>query len=239
MQQIFVNTKVGLNQPVALSSEQLHHLQNVVRLKNAEQLRVVDSDGKCFLAVVEKEKDFIVRCIRSIESNTERSIPITLVMGLIKKEKWDFCLQKCTELGVSRIIPFESRRTVVKGKEERSEKKMQRWNKIVQEASQQCKRNRIPEILPVMPLSKAIDTGWSEINLVAWEKENDPGARLRDSVRSAASIMVVIGPEGGFDLEEIAAMKKKGVAGITLGPRILRAETAAVYVLSALDALLE
>jgi len=240
VQQIFIEEKAELNKTVSFSEKKRHHLQHVLRMKEKEVIRIVDSSNDVFLAeIIIEEGEMCARCFEFVLKKAERKNDVTLLMGLIKKEKWDFCLQKCTELGVTRIVPFESMRTVVKSKEERSEKKLERWNKIVLEAAQQCKRDCVPEVTVPMKLMDAIDYYTSDLNLVAYESCVTDSKKLRDVIEDGKSMTLIIGPEGGFDEAEIAKLKEKGVECITLGNRILRAETAAIYALSAIDAILE
>ena len=240
MQQIFIEEKAELNKIVSFSEKKRHHLQHVLRMKENEIIRIVDSSNNVFLAkIVMDQGEMCAQCFEVVLKTAERKNEVTLLMGLIKKEKWDFCLQKCTELGVTRIVPFESMRTVVKSKEERSDKKLERWNKIVLEAAQQCKRDCVPEVTMPMKLMDAVECYKSDINFVAYESCTIEARKLRDVIEDGNSMTLIIGPEGGFDETEIVKLKEKGVECITLGNRILRAETAAIYALSAIDAILE
>lgn len=240
MQQVFIKEQVEVNQCVALDEKQSHHLLHVLRMKKDTCFRVVDGAGNRYMASLQIiEKEAWAKIDQKIEESAERKVKVTLLMGLIKKDKWDFCIQKSTELGVNRIVPFESKRTIVKASEEKGDKKVQRWNKIAMEAAQQCKRDVVPEIEMPLSLKEACVQYQSDLNLVAYESMMENSALIRDVVKDAQSITVVIGPEGGFDESEIEFLKEKGYCCITLGKRILRAETAALYVLSALDAILE
>lgn len=240
MQQVFIKEQVKVNQCVALDEKQSHHLLHVLRMKKDTCFRVVDGAGNRYMASLQIiEKEAWAKIDQKIEESAERKVKVTLLMGLIKKDKWDFCIQKSTELGVNRIVPFESKRTIVKASEEKSDKKIQRWNKIAMEAAQQCKRDVVPEIEMPLSLKEACVQYQSDLNLVAYESMMENSALIRDVVNDAQSVTVVIGPEGGFDESEIEFLKEKGYCCITLGKRILRAETAALYVLSALDAILE
>lgn len=239
MQQVFMKELAKVGQPIPLDEQQAHHFAVVLRMKNDEVIRVVDGEGKIYLAKIKFINNQIQAiCFEQLEVSAERVHSVTLLMGLIKKEKWDFCLQKSTELGVTRIIPFESARTIVKAKEEKSDKKLERWQKIMQEAAQQCKRDLVPEIVAPISLKEA-DQYKSDINFVAYESSALNGKKLRDCLQLTGSVTIVIGPEGGFDESEINYLNQYGYECITLGKRILRAETAALYALSAIDALIE
>ena len=239
MQQCFVEFVCQLNQEIELNLQQSHHLASVLRMRNGEVVRIVDSSKQVFLAKITSCFNLVrVLCVEQVLDHSERQVPVTLLIGLIKKEKWDFCLQKSTELGVSRIIPFESMRTVVKKNEEKSNRKRERWQKIVTEAAQQCKRCQIPIVEETISLKQAA-LYKSAINLVAYEGAGSDSHRLREVCDQTQSITIVIGPEGGFDSSEIEFLQDFGFQCITLGGRILRAETAALYALSAIDALIE
>ncbi len=235
MQQIFVDFKVKCNEEFSLQNDQFHHLKNVLRMKENEVLRVVDIDKRKYSAKITDDFKFI--CFEEIMHCTDRKYDVTLLVGLLKKEKWDFILQKSTELGVTNIVPFESMRTIVKSKDEKADKKIERWNKIVLEAANQCKRDSIPNIHPVISLKDA-NKFCNKQNFVAYENDNITGVKLKDCLENS-SVTVVIGPEGGFDVLEIKMLNEYGFKCISLGKRILRAETAVIYALSSIDALIE
>lgn len=215
----------------------MHHLLRVVRLKPLEHLRVVDGDRQCFEAEITEESDGI-RLLSAIEENSELDVEVTLLAGMIKGERWDWLLQKCTELGVSRIVPLKSQRTVVRISGEKAAKKQERWQKIVEQAARQCRRSRVPQVTEPVSLNQA--AAWrSEQNFVAWEDERLHSARLVSLLQPARSVTVVIGPEGGFSPSEIELLKQAGYQCCSLGRRILRAETAAVYALCACNFVLE
>ncbi len=239
MQQLFIDQEAKLNQEISLNEEQQHHLKNVLRMKQEDIIRVVDSASKRYYAkLVEQRGTFAIVCFEAIEASMERNYEVTLLVGLIKKEKWDWVLQKSTELGVSKIVPFESMRTVVKSKEEKVNKKQERYQKIVLEAANQCKRDRVPEITLPIKLKDAAKYK-SEINLVAYERVDSTSLNIKEAIKEFGNVTVIIGPEGGFDESEIAMLVDEGYRCVNLGKRILRAETAVVYALSALDAIME
>lgn len=239
MQQVFIKESAQVGQQIHFDEQQAHHFVVVLRMKNDEVIRIVDQVGKIYLAKIHFQGNQIqATCFEQLDVSAERTCQVTLLMGLIKKEKWDFCLQKSTELGVTRIIPFESSRTIVKAKEEKNDKKLERWQKIMQEAAQQCKRDLVPDIVAPISLKEAKQFK-SVLNFVAYESADVDAKKLRECLPPSGSITLIIGPEGGFDESEIAYLKNDGFECITLGKRILRAETAALYALSAIDALIE
>lgn len=223
MQQYFINEKLNINSSIQLEQDILHHIKNVLRKHNGYQFRLIDQLGRCFIGEL-KDNTAIIRS--EIESNNELPINVTVIMSLIKNEKFDLTLQKLTELGVKRIVPFSALRSVIKIKDE--QKKLERYRKIVQEASEQCHRTCVPEIPEIVDLKSLIKYK-SVFNYVAYEKETSnpmPFKMIDDDVT------IVIGPEGGFDISEIEFLEKNGFQCKTLGKRILRAETAAMFVMS-------
>jgi 16S rRNA (uracil1498-N3)-methyltransferase len=171
-----------------------------------------------------------------IESDSEMKIKVTLIQALIRKERWEFLLQKATELGVYRIVPIELKRNVVKWEKNESKNKMDRYQKIMQEAAEQSKRTFVPKLETIIKLNE-IDQYKSDINLVAYENEKDKP--MRDYVKSNQSVTIICGPEGGFDEREVEYLLNNGFISVSLGKRILRAETAGLYILSGIDFMFE
>ncbi len=240
MQQYMIEENIEIGKRIELSLEQSHHIQDVLRMKPMTQIRVVFPLEKqaAFGKIMYQGKKVIVE-IESIDTmSRELQCEITLCVGILKKEKWEYLLQKVTELGVTTIVPFESLRTVVKNKEEKIHKKYERWNKILLEAAEQSKRESIPTLLPIKKL-KELNQFKSELNCVAFEDASHDGNKLRDVLKNHSSITLVIGPEGGFATEEIDYLMDQGFLCLSLGKRILRAETAAAHSVSAVSTLIE
>jgi len=155
---------------------------------------------------------------------------ITLYQSLLTRDKFEWVLQKCTEIGVTRFVPVITQRTLVRETAIKPEK-LARWQRIITEAAEQSARGRIPDLLPPVGFEEAIQK-LSEFErcLIAWEKQGEGiRAALRTDDKTVPhTIAILIGPEGGFTDEEVVAAKKNGATAITLGPRILRTETAAI-----------
>lgn len=230
MQQYFVQSPLVIGEKYLFTRDQAHHAKHVVRLHD-ETVRLVyegagyfarcTSDGDSFGAIV-LEKD---------PHNRELKTSVTLAMALIRREKFEFVLQKAAELGVKKIIPFESSRCVVHAKKERADHQKQRWTSILQEAAEQCKRNRIPEITDIQKLSD-LKKDPSFLKILAYENAERKSAYLSDAFHGQESVLIVIGPEGGFAKEEVEELSAADFSCVTLGNRILRAETAALYACS-------
>lgn len=221
MQQYFIDKELKLNEISDLRDDIIYHLTKVLRCTN-EEFRVVDKNHNIFLCKLENKK---ARVLNKIDEYNELDVDITAIISLIKSDKFELILQKLTELGVKRIVPYNAKRSVVK--ETKPEKKIERYKKILMEASEQSHRNIVPEIEKAIDF-KDLKKYLSDLNLLAYEKEDISSK----SELKAKSITFIIGPEGGFTREEVEGFKTLGFKSISLGKRILRAETAAMYLTS-------
>lgn len=235
MQQYFVDTLDKENKVVVFDKEQAHHISHVMRMREGELVRVTDQKS-AYLAEVKYEGNETLGILVEEVSTNECTIAVTLLQALIKKDKWEWILQKATELGVSRIVPMETSRTVVKVKEEKSDKKLSRYQKIVTEASEQCLRTVIPEVEECISLKK-IKEYKSDINLIAYASDRLVSKKISEVMKPGCSVTIAIGPEGGFSREEVDLFIQEGFIPVSLGKRILRAETAVAYSLSVINEL--
>ena len=236
MQQYFVEQKCNVNEFVAFTSEQQHHIAHVLRMKTDTVVRIVDCESIAYLAKIQYVQSQPMAVVfEKIEHEIHRNI--VLVPALIKKDKWEYVLQKAAELGATKILPLETSRTVVKSNDEKIEKKLVRWNKIVMEACEQSHHTVCTEVLAPITI-KELPNYLLDVNLVAYEKEN-VSKHIKHYVRGLCDVMIIIGPEGGFDSKEIDTMLSMGIQPCSLGKNILRAETAGLYALSVIDAMSE
>lgn len=162
---------------------------------------------------------------------------ITLFQGLPKGDKIDFILQKNTEIGVTKFVPMITERTIVKLSSKKVKKRLKRWTKIVKEASKQCMRIDIPEVKQPISFNKAVSYFKNyDLVLIPWEQEKKVSVRktIKNLDRNITNIAVLIGPEGGFSVDEVEMAKRFGAVSVTLGPRILRTETAGIVISSLL-----
>ncbi len=227
MQQYFMDRPLAVGETVRFTKEQAHHAGTVMRMDH-ETIRLV-YEGKAFFACGYRQgKDFFADVTAADEHVNELQAHITLAAALIRREKMEFILQKACELGADRIVPFESSRCVVRAAREKKD----RWDSIVMEAARQCKRNRIPEVCETVPFGE-LTRFKSEVNLACYENAREEGKRISQCPKGK-SYTVVIGPEGGFSEAEISLLSEEGFIPVSLGSRILRAETAALYALSVL-----
>lgn len=219
MQQYFIDEELKINQELIIPQKYHQHIFKVMRMKDNDKVRLVDINQNVFEAIVLKQC-FIIEA--EIIENNELDICITAIIPLIKVDKFELMLQKIVELGVSKIVVLETKRSVVKIKD--FDKKIERWNKIILEAAKQSKRNIIPKIEKIIKLNDVVDYK-SDLNFVAYEKEKQQKIKLDKN----KNITYIIGPEGGFEKQEIDYLLKQEFKPISLGKRILRAETAAIF----------
>ena len=215
---------------IMITGADVNHIKNVLRLKPEDELVCFDGKGMEYLcSITSIEKDMVkTRIISSKKADTEPAVKITLAQGLPKSSKMDYVIQKAVELGVHKIIPVSTERTIAKGT------KLERWNKIAKEASEQCGRAIIPEVSPVLNFNEFLRIStYFDLKLIPWENEKQISLKTILKEHPAAnSIALLIGPEGGFSKQEVKEAIEKGFKPVSLGKRILRTETAAVSAVS-------
>lgn len=222
---------------VALPEKVAHQVRDVLHLAVGEQLVLLDNSGDEFVGVIASSgrKAVEVEVIERKAGKPEPRVQLTLCQGVLKSARFEWILEKGTELGVSVFAPTLCHRSMA-GLEEAGPAKLQRWQRIVQEAAEQSERARLPELRPMRPLSHVLtDMPAGALVLMPWEEEQRQS--LRDVLQQAAatragqqaiSVVLFIGPEGGLLSEEVQLAQRHGAHVVTLGPRILRAETAAI-----------
>lgn len=219
-----------LDGKIVIEGDDFKHMTGVLRLRCGEEVLISDGKGHEYISRIEtlEKKQAICTIIESFESKTESPVKVTLYQGLPKSQKMDLIVQKCTELGIVKIQPVITSRVVVKTNDKGLSSKLDRWRKIAVEASKQSNRGEVPEIGELIDFKDAVRAAEaSDIAVIPYEKECGMGLKslLRQS-SGIKSVSVFIGPEGGFEEDEIAFARESGVHPITLGPRILRTETA-------------
>lgn len=234
MHRFFVNENQvdHINNIIKITGDDVKHILKVLRLQEAQEIEICDKEGMDYRAFIDKiENREIVASIKEKHpSKGESNIDITLYQGLPKSNKMELIIQKCTELGVNRIVPINSKRTISKIQDKKSEdKKLDRWQRIAYESSKQSKRGRIPVIEKIMEFPSVIeDFKNNQLNLVAYENEKTRGIKdvLEKQDSNIKKIGIIVGPEGGLEEKEIELLKENSVVSVSLGPRILRTETA-------------
>lgn len=221
-----------------IRGDDVNHIKNVLRANPGDKLTVSDGSGDVYSVCIESfENDRITATIIDIFTNkTEPPIDITLFQGVPKSDKMETIIQKCVELGVKKIVPVITERTVVKFKDLKDmESKTARWRRISLEAAKQCNRGIVPEVGMPVKLDKAYAASANyAVSLIPYENETYTSMRKYIDGYVSGSICIFIGPEGGFDEGEIEKAQQHGIKPVTLGPRILRTETAGSAVLSVL-----
>src|SRR5216684_8064655 len=215
---------------VPLPKEIAHQVRDVLRLNVGEHLILLDNSGDEVVAAVARSSKAGVEVylLERRPGKREPGVRIVLCQGLLKSARFEWVLEKGTELGVSVFAPILCRRSMA-GLEDAGPSKQQRWQRIIQEAAEQSGRSRLPELLPIRPLMHALnDIPPGSLALMPWEEER--AVMLRDALKSSSSLTVVlfIGPEGGLTTDEVKLAQQHGVQVVSLGSRILRAETAAL-----------
>lgn len=223
---------------VALPEVAAHHVARVLRLAVGDPLVLFDGRGGEWTARIERIlKDEVHAGLeRFDEVEREPPLAVTLVQALPAADKMDWIAQKCTELGVSAIRPVASKRSVIRLSGERMERRVRHWQGVVAAACEQCGRNRVPTVEPLLDLpqylAQAAEDGGMKLLLVP-----ESGFRLNALARPAGPVILLVGPEGGFDAGETAAARSAGFQPVSLGPRVLRAETAGMAAMASVMAL--
>ena len=216
--------------------QELTHLMKVLRLRAGDFVTVFDNSGWEHEAVIETltSERGELKIVESHPTGCEPSVPITLAVGLTKGEKLDWTIEKATELGVTTVIPFLSSYTVPKLDTGKIHKRAERWRKIAVSAAKQCGRSRIPEVRLLCSFENFLSEPWPEtLKLIFWENETEQSVHeLFQKYREAKSVLLAIGPEGGFSKREVELATAQGFQSVHMGRRILRAETAALAALT-------
>ena len=226
---------LAVGQVIELSASNHRHAIQVLRLKASETLILFNGEGGEYYAQLEEvtKKHSTVSLQRYDDSERESPLNITLALALIKPEKMDYALQKAVELGVSAIQPLMTDRSIIRIKAAQLEKKMSRWGGIIIGACEQSGRTRIPELFDPLSLANYIQQESSALCLTMLPTAKQT---LHDIAKPEHAIELVIGPEGGFTNTEEALLQEAGTTPLSFGPRILRAETAALAGLTAIQA---
>jgi 16S rRNA (uracil1498-N3)-methyltransferase len=229
---VYVDTPVTAGRRMLLEGSAANHITRVLRLRNGDALTVFDGNGGEFGARVEEfRKEAVVVSVaehRALEK--ESPLSLTLAQGISRGERMDWIIQKATELGVSRIVPVFTKRSVVRLDEKQAGRKSQHWRAIAVAACEQCGRNRIPELAAPVDFFDVLAPDPSGPIRLLLSPTGD--LHLDDLEGVGTAITVLIGPEGGLEEAEQQAALSAGFKAVRLGPRVLRTETAAVAALT-------
>ena len=224
---------------ILIDGQEAKHVVTVMRLKENDKVIVFDGTGTEYFGVIENisKIDVKVKIIDKKVSQIQDSVQITLVQALPKKDKMDYIVEKATELGVKKIIPVIAKRTVVIFDDKKRVARKDRWQKIALSAAKQCGRADVPEVSEILNYEDVIkQISEYDICLFAWLSEDT--IELKESLKdfSKGKVMIFIGPEGDFTQKEAEAIKKyKNTHYVSLGKRVLRSDTAGLYVISCLN----
>ncbi len=230
---IFHPQPLTANSQLVLDDNAARHVAKVLRLGNGAELILFDGHGGEYPATILEagKRQLLVELATKQNVDIESPLQVTLAQGVSKGDRMDYTIQKAVELGVSRIAPLDTERSVVNLKGERLDKKMNHWHGVIISTCEQCGRNTVPELLPLQSFDR-----WLKNDLQGRGLLLDHRAELTvDSIPEISAITLLIGPEGGLSEQERERAFAVGYQGMRLGPRVLRTETAALTALAALQ----
>ncbi|MCJ8006882.1 16S rRNA (uracil(1498)-N(3))-methyltransferase [Lederbergia wuyishanensis] len=243
MQRYFIDEAFNNQKSVRISGEDFHHITRVMRMKEDDMFWVVFKDGKAASVKISQISDSYIEAdmIEFEKADKELPIYIAIASGLPKGDKFEWIIQKGTELGASEFIPFIATRSVVKWESRKESKKLERWNKIAKEAAEQSHRQFLPFVHSPYTINELIQYSdkfdWKILAYEEAAKEDEQSnfVRIIQSAKPKDKILIVFGPEGGITVPEKNELTSHGFEICGLGPRILRTETAPLYALAAIS----
>lgn len=235
-----INSRLIRDGYASFDGEIYNHMVRVLRLGPGDAVQLVDENGMVYFGTINQvAKEWVAVKITAtdIAPVSQSTAPrITICQALPKGDKIDLILQKGTELGAHSFCVFGAHRSIAKLRDDQQNKKLERWNRITAEASRQCERPDIPRVNWQPHAAEAAQECSQQLRLILWESERENS--LKDVLHTGtvpASVIVAIGPEGGFDLAEIKQFSQCGFQPVTLGARILRTETASIAILAVMQ----
>jgi len=220
-----------LQTEMSIQGQDAHHIGRVLRMQVGDLIVVVAPDGSAGIAEINSIfVDKVVLTLQeTIVEDKEAPLNVYLAQGLPKSDKMDYIVQKAVELGVRGIYPMEAEHSVVQYDQAKKNKRLERWGKIAVEAAKQCGRAVIPLVEPIRKLTAILECFDAEtVILMLYEGQTAQGLKQALAERHAKNYLLLVGPEGGFSAKEVALCQSHGACIVTLGPRILRTETAAL-----------
>jgi 16S rRNA (uracil1498-N3)-methyltransferase len=237
----FVSPSQWTGRRVTITGADVHHITRVLRLRPGDTVTVSDEAGRTGRVRIERVSEEAVEAetIETTEAPLDATPPITLAQALPKGRKFELILQKAVELGAARIVPVTSARTVVRLDRSRAGERLERWRRIAAEAAKQCRRPSVPEVAQVTSLEEWLgELGppkAGQLRLLLWEEATEPLREVLAHAGKPTEVICLVGPEGGIEAAEAAGATEAGFVAASLGPRILRAETAPVALLAILQ----
>ncbi|WP_449537029.1 16S rRNA (uracil(1498)-N(3))-methyltransferase [Ferdinandcohnia sp. Marseille-Q9671] len=240
MQRYFVDNMTDTH--ATITGEDVHHITRVMRMSIGDAIYCCYSQKVAICKITEITNDTVLAdVVEWVENSNELPIRVCIAGGLPKGDKLEYVIQKGTELGASEFVPFVAARSIVKWDEKKGQKKIERWGKIAKEAAEQSHRASIPEVHKPLTLQGLLSFSQSyTYKIIAYEEdakrgENSNLAHVFSQLKKGESLFVVIGPEGGLTEKEVSTLIEHDFISCSFGPRILRTETAPLYVLSAVS----
>lgn len=219
------------NKTCIIEGEDVKHISKVLRCRIGEELEICDNDNNeyiCEITNIDKSQ-VELNIVEVVDIKRESDLKIKVYQGLPKGPKMEMILQKLTEVGVGEIILVQTKRTVVKVDDKKEDKKIERWERIIYEAAKQSKRGKIPKLRGVLSFKEALaDMKENDFNIAPYENERTKSIKQAIKGVDIKNIGIFVGPEGGFEDTEIKAIEEIGGQSVSLGPRILRTETASL-----------
>lgn len=237
----FFKSDISTDDKIIINDDDAFHISSVLRLKTGDEIIVCDGNSNDYICEIETiSKNEIVTKVTAMKKNlAEPKIEIILFQGMPKSDKMELIIQKCVELGVSKIVPVITEFTISRPSVKK-DNKINRLRKISESAAKQSGRGVIPEVSDIVGFKQCISIMRTlSASIVAYEKENENSLKSFLKAFKGNSLGILIGPEGGFSVNEISMLKENGVAPISLGQRILRTETAGFAVISIINYELE
>jgi 16S rRNA (uracil1498-N3)-methyltransferase len=219
------------NKTCIIEGEDVKHISKVLRCRIGEELEICDNDNNeyiCEITNIDKSQ-VELNIVEVVDIKRESDLKIKVYQGLPKGPKMEMILQKLTEVGVDEIILVQTKRTVVKVDDKKEDKKIERWERIIYEAAKQSKRGKIPKLRGVLSFKEALaDMKENDFNIAPYENERTKSIKQAIKGVDIKNVGIFVGPEGGFEDTEIKAIEEIGGQSVSLGPRILRTETASL-----------
>lgn len=233
MHRFFVWPDNIADQFVRIDRDQARHIERVLRMVAGDIVQVFDGQGHEYEVCLQGKEDgfLLAKIVQELHREVESPLHLSLVQGIAKGDKMDSIIQKAVEIGVQDIYPLSSQHAVVKLENERTNKKVERWQTIAREACKQCRRNRVPTVHVPASFAEMLEIIAGNPVILLYEQEKNNGLKQilynnRAAFQAGKQLFLIIGPEGGFSAEEVAAAREQGALIAGLGPRILRTETA-------------